>query len=458
MKACAKAMVLMLALTRGDVWAQQVPLTLNQAVQQALSNYPAVRSSLEQVLAAAAGIRLARTSYLPRVDFLGQANRATHNNVFGMLFSQPIISPISGPVLGTNSLNSVWGSAVGVLVSWEPFDFGLRRANIEAAQSSRERTSAQANITRLQVGAAAADTFLTILAAQQTVTAAKAAVERARILNEAVEALVKNELRPGADASRTRAEWAVAETQLIRSEEAVDVSRAALSQLLGVPSQTISIQPGPLLQLPEEREISGLSATNHPIAVAENRVIEEVKSRENVLGRSYFPRFNLQGTAYARGTGAHPDGTTELGANGLGPNIENWGVAVTVTFPSFDFASIRARKEIELHLERAATARYDQVLQDLNGQMEKARVRLAAARRVARNTPVQLEAARATEQQAKARYRAGLGNIVEVAEAQRILRQAEIDDALAKLDIWRALLGIATAAGDLQPFLQQVLR
>jgi outer membrane protein TolC len=47
---------------------------------------------------------------------------------------------------------------------------------------------------------------------------------------------------------------------------------------------------------------------------------------------------------------------------------------------------------------------------------------------------------------------------VEVAEAQRILSQAEIDDALAKLDIWRALLGIATAAGDLQPFLQQVLR
>src|SRR5207247_1818506 len=133
MKAFAGAAILTLVITHGDVWAQQVPLTLDQAVQQALNNYPAVRSSLEQVLAAAAGIRLARTSYLPRADFLGQANRATHNNVFGMLLSQPIISPISGPVLGTNSLNSVWGSAVGVLVSWEPFDFGLRRANIEAA-------------------------------------------------------------------------------------------------------------------------------------------------------------------------------------------------------------------------------------------------------------------------------------------------------------------------------------
>ena len=53
------------------------PLTVAQAFQQALDKYPAVRSSLEQVSAAAAGINLARRAYLPRADFLGQANRAT---------------------------------------------------------------------------------------------------------------------------------------------------------------------------------------------------------------------------------------------------------------------------------------------------------------------------------------------------------------------------------------------
>ena len=35
--------------------------------------------------AAAAGIQLARTAYLPEVDALAQMNRATRNNVFGML-------------------------------------------------------------------------------------------------------------------------------------------------------------------------------------------------------------------------------------------------------------------------------------------------------------------------------------------------------------------------------------
>src|SRR6266581_4983932 len=139
--------------------AQPAPLTLNQAVQQSVDTYPAVRGSLEQVSAAAAGINLARTAYLPRADFLGQVNRATHNNVFGLLFPQSVIPSISGPVLRTNSLNSVWGSAVGTLVSWEPIDFGLRRANVETAEATRNRATAEVNVTKLQVATAAADAF-----------------------------------------------------------------------------------------------------------------------------------------------------------------------------------------------------------------------------------------------------------------------------------------------------------
>ena len=127
-----------------------------------------------------------------------------------------------------------------------------------------------------------------------------------------------------------------------------------------------------------------------------------------------------------------------------------------VTFAAFDIPSIRARKQIEHYRELAETARYDQVLQDLNGQVEKAKATLAGTRRVAQNLPIQLEAARATEQQASARYKAGLTTIVEVAEAERILTQTEIDDALARLSVWRALLAIAAAQGDLKPYVDQV--
>jgi outer membrane protein len=81
--------------------------------------------------------------------------------------------------------------------------------------------------------------------------------------------------------------------------------------------------------------------------------------------------------------------------------------------------------------------------------------RLDGARKVAANTPVQVRAAREATQQATARYQSGLGNIDAVAEGQRLLTQAEIDDALARLSVWRSLLEIATVAGDIQPFLSE---
>src|SRR5258708_7956957 len=383
----------MLMFVRGLGLAQPA-LTIDQAVQQAVDKYPAVRSSLEQVSAAAAGINLARTAYLPRADLLGEVSRAIHNNVFGMIPPQSIIPSISGPVLGTNSLSSVWGTAVGSLVSWEPFDFGLRKANVDLARSVRDQLNSQVNITKLQVATAAADVFLTILAAQETVTAAKAGVDRATVLNRTVETLVNNQLRPGADASRTRAELALAQTQLIQAEQAVDVGRAALGQLLGVAPQTITIQTGPLLTLPSDQQIATFTATNHPVAIAQNLVIEETKSRERALDRSYFPRFYLQGTTYARGTGIQPNGVAGGAASGLGPNIQNWGLGMSVIFPAMDIASIRARRQIEVHNERSESARYDQVLQDLTGQMEKARAVFAGAgRRCEDNTARSLEPA-----------------------------------------------------------------
>jgi outer membrane protein len=447
------APILLLLMTGMGANSQQLSLTIDQAVQQSLARYPAVRSSLEQVAAAAAGINLARTSYLPRADFLGQVNRATHNNVFGLLLPQSVIPSISGPVLGTNSLNSVWGSATGGLVSWEPFDFGLRRASVDTARAVRDRAAAEVNVTKLQVATAAADAFLTILAAQQTIIAARAGVERARVLDQVIETLVKNDLRPGADASRTRAEMALAQTQEIQAEQALEVARAALAQLLGVTPESISVTPGNLLQTPPSLEIPGAPPPQHPLAVAADAAVSEVRARERALDRSYFPRFNLQGTGYVRGTGLQPDGRIGGPVSGLGPDIQNWAIGFSVYFPAFDLFSIRAKKEIEAHNERSQTARYEQTLQDLNGQIAKAKAILEGSHRVAQNTPIQLEAARATEQQATARYKAGLGNIVEVAEAQRLLTEAEIDDSLARLAVWRALLGVAAAQGDLTPVL-----
>jgi outer membrane protein len=434
----------------------QQPLTLPDAVSRSNATYPAIRSSMEQVGAATEGIKLARTAFLPRADFIGQLNRATHNNVFGLLLPQSVIPTISGPALGTNTFGSVWGSAVGALVTWEPIDFGLRKANVETAQAARDRAAADVTVTRLQVAIATADAYLTLAAAEQTAVAARAGVERDRVLNDVIGTLVKNELRPGADASRSQAELALAQTLLIQAEQSREVARAALAQLLAVAPESVSINPAAVLGPPPAAEPPPANAAQHPLALANQAAVAEIRARQKALNRSYYPRFYLHGAEYARGTGIHPDGRILGAASGLGPETQNWALGASVTFPAFDFFSIRARKGIEAHNALGAEARYAQTLQDVTGQIEKAKAVLDGARRVAQNTPIQLAAARTTEQQATARYRAGLANITEVAEAQRLLTQAEIDDSLARLGVWRALLGVAAVEGDLTPFLTSV--
>src|SRR5258708_38465924 len=147
--------------------------TMEQAVDFALKNYPAARASLERVRAAEAGEGLARTNYLPRADVLWQANRATDNNITGLLLPQSLIAPISGPVPVSTSNQSACGGAAALLFSWEPLDFGYRGARVDAARAARNRVSAESSLTRLDVSVATINAFMTLLAAEQTVRAAE---------------------------------------------------------------------------------------------------------------------------------------------------------------------------------------------------------------------------------------------------------------------------------------------
>src|ERR1700730_11179974 len=425
-------------------------LTLPQAVENSLKSYPSIRVSQEQINAAAAAIQLARTAYLPRVDALAQVNRATRNNVFGLLLPQSVIPSMSGPVIGSNNFGSVWGSAVGGLVTWEPFDFGLRSANVAAANAVRAQSEAAVKRTQFEVTVATVDAYLTLVAAQETVGAAQAGVDRANVVVKTITALVNAQLRPGADQSRAEAELAAARTQLIQAEQAIEVSRATLGQFIGTDPRQIAT--GSLVQLPPEQVPPALNAESNPMMIEQNAVVEQARAQLRAVERSYFPRFYLQGSAYARGTGAETNGERLGGLNGLAPNFQNYALGFSVTFPIFDLPSLRAREAAQSATIRSQAARSEQIAVDLRAQWNRAAATLNGARRIAANTPVQVSAARAASQQATARYQAGLGNIDDVAEAQRLLTQAEIDDVLARLSVWRGLLGIAPAAGDIQPF------
>jgi outer membrane protein TolC len=433
------------------------PVSLNDAIELALRNYPAIKESRARAQAAEAGIGVARTAYLPRLDMVWQENRATTNNVFGLLLPQAVVPSISGPVLGTRSLgDSVWGSAAGVLLTWDAVDFGQRKATVDAARAQTELAKHQAALTELDVAAAAADAFLTVLAADESVRAIRANVDRLQVFADSVRTLVRNQLRPGADQSRAEAELAVARNQLSQTVQIADVARASLADAIGAAGAPVQLAPGALEMIPDVTTEPG-DLKSHPAARAEQAAVDVVRARQRTLDRAYYPRLSLQSAFAGRGTGAETPGVPSFG-NGLWLQVPNWAIGASVTFPALDLFSINARKRVELQNEIAESARYERTIQSLTTQDAKARALMKAATEIARNTPIERQAATAGESQARARYQNGLASVIEVAEAQRLLAQAEADDAVARLGVWRALLAAAQARGDLTPFLAKTKR
>lgn len=440
------------AVLRAQTPAPQV-FTLGQALEYARDHYPSIRVALEQVNASAAGVDVAHAAYLPRLDALWQSNRATANNIAGQVLPQAVIPAMSGPVSATASGQSVWSSVTGALLTWEPIDFGLRKASVAGAEAAVTQARAGEALTRLDVESAVGSAFLGVLAAERVVAAAQADVDRRETLARAIRVLVENQLRPGADQSRVEAERAAAQTRLIQARQVRTLAATTLARVLGLVGGRVDIEAGNLLEQVPSAGVAA-AASPHPVVQVRQAAVDFARAQQDVLARTDLPRVYLQSSVFARGSGVSANGTLDGGVEGLGLDRANWAAGVQVVFPNvFDFSSLHARKAAAAALERAEAARYDEAILNISSEREATAAIVQAARAVAANTPVQLAAARQSEAQATARYQAGLASVVEVADAQGLLAQAEAQDQVARVDVWRALLAEAVAQGNLAPFL-----
>jgi outer membrane protein len=429
-------------------------MTLEQVIETASANYPAIKASQAQQRAAQGTIGVAKTAYLPHTDILWQTNRATANNILGLLLPQASIPSVTGSVLPADPTRSAWNSAGGALVSWQPFDFGARSAKVEVARQGSEAAKQAAALTQLQVSANAGSAFFDLAAAERLAIVAQANVRRYESFDKVVHVLVDNTLRPGADASLADAQLAVARNQLIQIETQVAVKRAVLAEYLQTKLEQAEVDASTLSASLPLTDLASITGAAHPIVLEEHALSLQQEAQKRFLDRSYVPVFSTSGVVFGRGAGTSATGHFPSGAAGLAPDTFNWAAGVQVTFSAFDFFNLRDQRRIQQANVQAEHARSDQAANDVTTAVEEAQATLAGARKIAANTPIELAAAQASEQQQQARYRSGLATVVDVSAAEGVLAQAEGDDAIARLGVWRAELGVAVAQGNLQPFLQ----
>jgi outer membrane protein len=431
------------------------PFTIATAIEQAGIRYPAIRAAEAQREAAKAAIGVTQASYLPRADMLWQLNRATTNKANLTPLGQSVVPIPTEPARATTG-HSDWNTLTGVLFSWQPFDFGARQAQVAAARFGYDSARRAAELTKLDVESAAAGAFLDIVSARQIVKVQQANVERMEAFSRSIHVLVDNTLRPGADASQADAQLAQARTQLIQAQAQEKARLETLANFLQVSSDQIEIDDSQVLKdAPSLTDQTGDIAA-HPFVLQQTAIRDQAKEQLRALNRSWVPNFSLYGSLSGLGAGltSTPVPSFQGGSAGLAPQTYNWLAAVQVTFPAFQIFTLHPQQKAQASILSASEATRERVVSDVSAQVKEAQALLDGAKSVAQNTPIELRAARDSEQQQKARYQAGLATVIEVSAAESVLAQAEGDDAVAHLNVWRGIAGVAEAKGDLQPFLQ----
>lgn len=438
-------------------------ITLVDAVRLAESTFPKLLQDRAEMEVARRRVTLQKIrEYNPYSMLSYQDVAATHNRLTQTLFSSSVLPTTPGPGPENVRMGADAFSAAGFILDWAPIDFGLHKAMIGKAKADFHLSAATYQLTRLDVSVQAALSYLDALIMREQVAVAEANVKRFADFSTVVHAQVDAGLQAGADASLADAQLANARNDLIRAKLNDELARAALGFAIGRGGEMVEIYPGGIIEVTEPRDTQDTvpDFSVHPLTAQSKAVISTRMASKKILDKEYYPKFrwlggvNLRGTTFLtnRGDVPAPD------VSGFFPTVPNWNAGLVVDFPFLDIIRIKAEKKVVLKQIEAAQHNYDLSLQSLRRDDVQARASVRAAVALAKNMPVQVEAAALAARQAEARYQAGLATVAQVAEANQILADSRVKEAVANVGVWKSLLSVANVHGDLLPFLSAAER
>jgi outer membrane protein len=437
------------------------PFTLRGAVEYAQEFYPNVLKGLSQVRAARRNVTVQKfNEYMPESLFQYQEILASHNKLTQVFFGSPAFPAISGPASNGTTMSPYFFTAGGFSLDWSPLDFGLHKARINMAKTLATLAQAQFASTALDVGLTAANAFLDAVIAAEQVKAAEQNLASFEEFRKVVHAQVLSSLKPGADESLALAQEANAQNDLIRARLSRTLANANLANAMGLGGRTIDINAEGIADTPEPADLQRADPVfdSVPILQAANAIVVSSMAQRNILNKEYYPvfhflaGFNLRSSGLSKSVGGQ---SQSANVSGVLPVIPNYQLAVIVNWNFLDIFRLKQEKRIQDERTFQHQQEHELVLQTLQTEDTQSRAKVKAALALAENMPIQVQSAVIATQQAEARYRTGLGSVAQVAQANETLAQSRVQEAIARVGVWRALLSVASVHGDLKPLLAE---
>jgi outer membrane protein TolC len=432
------------------------PITLTEALAFARSHQPAVLASLARIRTEKASAEVPRAQYYPLVGLTAQFLEGTANNTTASYLTDPFVElPRIGGTPATTGGSAGWKPYASTLaaagVSQELFDFG-RIAAASAAADARVTVAARAADSQLlDIELNVEEAFFAVRAAKSILRASEDAFQRSLVHRNFASAGVKSGLRSPIDLTRAEADLDRFETGRIRARGGLSVAQTVLAAAVGSPELALDAADEPLTaaDLPTLANAIQLGSERDPRLQEALARLRQQELETRAVGALARPDLHLSAAISGRAGGATPStGGAEPSGSGYLPNVPNWDGALVLSWPLFD-PTINARKRASRVAEEVRRTEIDLVRQQVVAAVQQAYVGVVVAREALPSLEHELDAARANYAQADARFKAGLGTSVELADAEALRVDADIRLAMGVFELAkaRASFGRAIAEG-----------
>ncbi len=426
-------------------WAQTSPprtLSLDEAVQTARANQPQLRQARAGTEAARARADEVRAPLLPQVNATANYQRATANRVVrpgATPFSST--TPLSSSLTPSSRFDTFDFYNFGLGASQLVYDFGQATGRWKAAKANAQAQADTERATLLQVDLNVRVAYFNARAAKALLQVAQETLSNQEGHFTQVQGFVQVGTQPEIDLAQARTNLANARVQLINAQNGYETAKVQLNQAMGVEGPTnydvvdealppIDNENSPIEPLLEE----ALKARPE-FAAFSNQVRAQELTIRSIEG-AYFPSLSV---------------STDLtkGGTGLGSLTWNWDANVLLSWPLFQGGLTRAQgREARANLTNL-NAQVDAFRQEVRLEVDQARLAVLAAKTSIGAAEEAVINAKEQLRLAEKRYETGVGNIIELSDAQLALTNAEAQQVQAQYNLASARARLLQALGRL---------
>lgn len=433
--------IVLLALVGVPLGAQNT-LTLREAARTALMRNKSVAASAAGVRAAEARIRQAQGGFLPKLNYSESFARSDNPVfVFSSLLTQHRFGPENfniGPLNRPDALNNFQSQ---LTVDQMVYDGGLTKRAVRSAELMHNLSGEERRRAEMETIGGVVRAYYAAVLSEASLNAAREAVRSAQADLKRAEAVRAVGMSTDVDVLSIRVHLAAVEEQRIRRQADLEVARAALNEVLGLPLDTAHGLSTPLMPLDlPEIELAGYesrAAENRPETRQSKLAADLARVQAESARAALLPQVGVRAAFEAD----RQRFVTRGGAN--------WLAAINLRWNLFNGFSDKARIEEAGHALRRAEAERERADSGVRLQVRRAWADLRAAQQ-------RIEVARAAMAEAEEslritqnRYEAGLANVTDLLRNETAVLDSKTRYLAAVHDQRVAAAGLELAAGTL---------